>query len=97
MNPLILNQIKNLGPTEQAEMLDLLEEWESAKKREGAQNNFLEFVGEMWTAFIHGKHHEIMAEAFEKVVKGDLKRLIINMPPRHTKSEVASYLLPAWG
>ena len=77
-------------------MLDLLEEWESAKKREGSQNNFLTFVQEMWTAFIHGKHHEIMAEAFEKVVKGDLKRLIINMPPRHTKSEFASYLLPAW-
>jgi len=30
------------------------------------------------------------------VAKGELKRLIINMPPRHTKSEFASYLLPAW-
>ena len=50
----------------------------------------------MWTAFIHGKHHEIMAEAFERVANGELKRLIINMPPRHTKSEFASYLLPAW-
>ena len=30
------------------------------------------------------------------VVDGKLKRLIINMPPRHTKSEFASYLLPAW-
>ena len=96
MNPNILNQIKNLDSVEKAEMLDLLEEWESAKRREGSQNNFLTFVQEMWTAFIHGKHHEIMAEAFEKVVKGDLKRLIINMPPRHTKSEFASYLLPAW-
>ena len=27
---------------------------------------------------------------------GKIKRLIINMPPRHTKSEFASYLLPAW-
>ena len=50
----------------------------------------------MWVAFIHGKHHEIMAEAFERVANGELKRLIINMPPRHTKSEFASYLLPAW-
>ena len=96
MNPNILNQIKNLDSVEKAEMLDLLEEWESAKRREGSQNDFLTFVQEMWTAFIHGKHHEIMAEAFEKVVRGDLKRLIINMPPRHTKSEFASYLLPAW-
>jgi hypothetical protein len=37
-----------------------------------------------------------MARAFERVVQGQCKRLIINMPPRHTKSEFASYLLPSW-
>jgi predicted phage terminase large subunit-like protein len=37
-----------------------------------------------------------MAKAFERVARGELKRLIINMPPRHTKSEFASYLLPSW-
>ena len=37
-----------------------------------------------------------MSEAFERVARGELKRLIINMPPRHTKSEFASYLFPAW-
>ena len=37
-----------------------------------------------------------MAAAFERVARGENKRLIINMPPRHTKSEFASYLLPAW-
>jgi hypothetical protein len=37
-----------------------------------------------------------MADAFERVAEGKCKRLIINMPPRHTKSEFASYLLPAW-
>jgi|TARA_R100001460_G_scaffold106816_2_gene154719 predicted phage terminase large subunit-like protein len=92
----ILNQVKNLDSDSKLELLDLLEELESAKKRELSQNNFMNFVGEMWSAFIHGKHHEIMAEAFEKVARGDLKRLIVNMPPRHTKSEFASYLLPAW-
>ena len=30
------------------------------------------------------------------MAQGKIKRLIINMPPRHTKSEFASYLLPAW-
>jgi predicted phage terminase large subunit-like protein len=50
----------------------------------------------MWPIFISGKHHQIMANAFERVARGELKRLIINMPPRHTKSEFASYLLPAW-
>ena len=37
-----------------------------------------------------------VVDAFERVARGELKRLIINMPPRHTKSEFASYLLPAW-
>ena len=47
-------------------------------------------------AFIEGEHHKIMADAFERVANGELKRLIVNMPPRHTKSEFASYLFPAW-
>lgn len=37
-----------------------------------------------------------MAEKFEAIAAGKLKRLIILMPPRHTKSEFASYLFPAW-
>ena len=50
----------------------------------------------MWPSFISGRHHKDMASAFERVARGELRRLIINMPPRHTKSEFASYLLPAW-
>ena len=78
------------------EILALLEELEGVKERESCQNSFLPFVRSQWASFIHGRHHEIMAEAFERVASGELKRLIINMPPRHTKSEFASYLFPAW-
>jgi len=67
-----------------------------ADKTERCKDHFLTFVGEMWTSFISGRHHKIMADAFERVANGELKRLIINMPPRHTKSEFASYLFPAW-
>ena len=56
----------------------------------------MKFIKSQWSAFIEGPHHKIMADAFERVARGELKRLIINMPPRHTKSEFASYLLPAW-
>ena len=65
-------------------------------KKERCRENFMPFVKEMWSAFIAGRHHKIMADAFERVANGSLKRLIINMPPRHTKSEFASYLFPAW-
>ena len=50
----------------------------------------------MWPEFIEGSHHKIVAEKFNQLAEGKLKRLIINMPPRHTKSEFASFLLPAW-
>jgi len=61
-----------------------------------AKNDFLSFVKCMWPEFIEGSHHRHIAEKFNKLARGELKRLIINMPPRHTKSEFASYLLPAW-
>ena len=61
-----------------------------------AKNDFLSFVKCMWPEFIEGSHHRHVAEKFNKLSTGELKRLIINMPPRHTKSEFASYLLPAW-
>ena len=69
---------------------------EKLKSRELAQTKFLKFVERVWPTFISGAHHKRMAEAFERVAEGKCKRLIINMPPRHTKSEFASYLLPAW-
>jgi predicted phage terminase large subunit-like protein len=72
------------------------EEYRKALTRERGQKDFLEFVKTMWPIFISGKHHAIMAKKFEDIAEGRLKRLIINMPPRHTKSEFASYLLPAW-
>jgi predicted phage terminase large subunit-like protein len=61
-----------------------------------AKNDFLSFVKCMWPDFIEGSHHRHVAEKFNKLSTGELKRLIINMPPRHTKSEFASFLLPAW-
>ncbi|NBS67497.1 hypothetical protein EBT31_01095 [bacterium] len=72
--------------------------WEllKAHKRGLCKDRFMPFVREMWSAFIPGRHHAVMADAFERVARGELKRLIINMPPRHTKSEFASYLFPAW-
>ena len=88
--------INKIPEEEKPEILRLLRALDEAKAREAAQEHFLDFVKMMWPGFISGRHHKIMAEAFERVAKGELKRLIINMPPRHTKSEFASYLLPAW-
>ena len=66
------------------------------KKESKIHSDFLTFVKYMWPEFIEGSHHKIISEKFNKLATGEIKRLIINMPPRHTKSEFASTLLPAW-
>jgi len=64
--------------------------------REEAQDKFMPFAHHVYENFIEGAHHRVIAEKLERVARGELKRLIINMPPRHSKSEFASYLMPAW-
>ena len=64
--------------------------------RERAQEEFMPYVHHVYDNFIEGTHHRIIAEKLERIAKGDLKRLIVNMPPRHSKSEFASYLMPSW-
>ena len=68
---------------------------EKKTKREISED-FLKFVKSVWPDFIEGNHHKKIADQFNRLAKGDINRLIINMPPRHTKSEFASFLLPAW-
>jgi predicted phage terminase large subunit-like protein len=92
----LLAQLSKLPEHQKVTILRDLERREQILEKEKAQNTFMGFVERAWPDFISGRHHKIMARAFERVVSGECKRLIINMPPRHTKSEFASYLLPAW-
>ena len=85
-----------LPVNEQESFFDELDEYRASLLREEAQVDFLKFAHSMWPGFINGRHHKVMAKKFEDIASGKIKRLIINMPPRHTKSEFASYLLPAW-
>jgi len=88
--------MSKLPAAEQEKLLEQVGQYKDAVTRRKAQKSFMAFVKEMWPGFIHGRHHALMAKKFEEIAQGKLKRLIINMPPRHTKSEFASYLLPAW-
>ena len=73
-----------------------LDKYKELHDREEYQDKFLKFVKHVWPSFIAGSHHKIFGDKLERVARGELKRLIVNMPPRHTKSEFASYLFPAW-
>jgi len=92
----LMELIDRLPEGERESLLAMAQQYSDAVVREKGQTSFMAFVKAMWPAFIHGRHHAVMAKKFEEIAQGKLKRLIINMPPRHTKSEFASYLLPAW-
>ena len=92
----IAQAIEKLPYHEQEGFLKMLAEYEASIKREKSQKDFMVYVKEMWPGFVAGRHHKVMAQKFQEIADGKLKRLIICLAPRHTKSEFASYLLPSW-
>ena len=93
---LTLDKINLLPPDIQKEFLEAGVLAKQKRSIERAQNDFMTFVKRVWPEFIEGRHHKEIANKFNDLANGKIKRLIINMPPRHTKSEFASFLLPAW-
>jgi len=91
-----LEDLDQLPPKIRDRAKQLLSGISEEEKKEKAKNNFLDFTKHIWPEFIEGEHHKIIADKFNKLATGEIKRLIVNMPPRHTKSEFASTLLPAW-
>ena len=89
-------KLLTLPEAERRKFLSLAKQVNEAKAREAAQEKFLPFVKRVWPSFISGRHHKIMADAFDRIVSGDLKRCIIAMPPRFTKSEFGSIHLPSF-
>ena len=88
--------LSNLTETELKEALMLKEKLDGFETQDKCQNNFLSYVEHMWPEFICGRHHKIFADKLDKVASGKIKRLIVNMPPRHTKSEFASTFFPSF-
>ena len=88
--------ITKLPPDAKKEFMKYAIKLTQKRKQSTLSKDFLSFVKAMWPEFIEGPHHKIIAKKFNDIADGKIKRLIINMPPRHTKSEFASYLLPSW-
>ena len=96
MNEKFIQNLDKLPADVRREFALLANRYGEKKKQNTIQTDFLSFVRHVWPDFIEGRHHKEIAEKFNKLASGEIKRLIINMPPRHTKSEFGSYLLPAW-
>ena len=91
-----LDKIKKLPPDIKKDFMKMYVKLDEKKKILKVKDDFLSFAKHMWPDFIEGEHHKIIADKFNQIAQGKIKRLIVNMPPRHTKSEFASSLLPAW-
>ena len=91
-----IEEIKKLPPDARRQYMKYAIKLAEKKKGSQVKSDFLSFVKHVWPDFIEGSHHKIIADKFNKIAEGKIKRMIINMPPRHTKSEFASNMLPAW-
>jgi predicted phage terminase large subunit-like protein len=91
-----LANISLLPRNEQIQLLAELEELEKTRALDLRQNKFLEFVKHVYPGYMVGAHHKRLAQIFEDIANGKKKRVIVNIAPRHGKSELISYLAPAW-
>jgi predicted phage terminase large subunit-like protein len=92
----LLSKLHLLTPEQQMELLELLRLHEKIENLEKQKTDFTSFVKSVWPGFIEGAHHTIIGDAFNRIAKGELKRLIIAIAPRHGKSELGSIHFPAW-
>ena len=91
-----LKKFEKLPPDVKRQLALYMAKWKEKKKESQIKDDFMSFVKHVWPDFIEGSHHKRVAKKFNDIANGKIKRVIINMAPRHTKSEFASYLLPAW-
>jgi predicted phage terminase large subunit-like protein len=75
---------------------ELLKQYQHQMMQGLAKDSFLDFVKHVYSGYKVGPHHLRLAQIFEDIAAGKKKRVIVNIAPRHGKSELISYLAPAW-
>ena len=92
----ILLNIHKMPERERNELFSVISEIEKREKRSAAQGGFLDFIKAVYPNYLVGAHHKRLANLLEEAIHGDKKRIIVNIAPRMGKSEMVSYLFPAW-
>lgn len=93
--------LHRMRPDDAERVLRLLAQYDEAVSKEHARTSFMDFLRYIWPEieaqkFVEGPHHRKVASALQRVVDGTCPRLIICMPPRHTKSAMVSKALPLY-
>lgn len=93
---LIRDALPFMGEEEKRRNLELLRIYDSESVQEVGKNDFLTFIDHVYPGYKVGPHHRRLAKIFEDIANGKKRRVIVNIAPRHGKSEMISYLAPAW-
>ena len=93
---LLEKALPHMEEKEKRKNLTLLKEYQKEMKKEVGVESFLDFIKYVYPGYIIGAHHRHLAEIFQDIALGKKKRVVVNIAPRHGKSEMISYLAPAW-
>ena len=100
LTPEMLEKLRLALPTmpekQKRRTAELLKTYQNELNKELSAKSFLDFVKHVYPGYKVGPHHERLARIFEDIANGKKKRVIVNIAPRHGKSELISYLAPAW-
>ena len=100
LTPEALMKLKLAIPTmpekQKRRVLDLIKAYEGQLTQQLGVSSFLDFIKHVYSDYKVGLHHLKLAHIFEDIAAGKKKRVIVNIAPRHGKSELISYLAPAW-
>ena len=83
-------------PADKVKLQRLLKVYTSKVVEKSGKETFLDFIHHVYPGYMVGEHHARLAKIFEDIAAGKKKRVIVNIAPRHGKSELISYLAPAW-
>ena len=100
LTPENLEKLKSALPTmpekEKRRVAELLKQYQTQITQKLGKDSFLDFIQHVYPGYKVGPHHHKLAKIFEDIEAGRKKRVIVNIAPRHGKSEMISYLAPAW-
>lgn len=82
--------------TDQLELLEELYQLEREKLRDEARDNILAFTRYTKEDYMVNWHHKIICDKLDRFVRGEIKRMMVFVPPQHGKSELTSRRLPAY-
>jgi len=93
---LIRDGLPFMAEEEKRRNLELLKIYDNNSVQEVGTSDFLTFIDHVYPGYKVGPHHRRLAKIFEDIANGKKRRVIVNIAPRHGKSEMISYLAPAW-